>query len=36
MTPGDAGPERCSGGLIQKAGGPLAARNLLEEGERHK
>jgi len=28
--------ERCSGGLIQQAGGPLAGRNLLEEGERHK
>ncbi len=24
------------GGLIQQAGGPLAGRNLLEEGERHK
>ena len=29
-------PERGSGGLIQQAGGPLAGRNLLEEGERHK
>ena len=25
-----------NGGLIQQAGGPLAGRNLLEEGERHK
>jgi 8-hydroxy-5-deazaflavin:NADPH oxidoreductase len=24
------------GGLIQQAGGPLAGRNLLEEGERHR
>jgi predicted dinucleotide-binding enzyme len=24
------------GGLIQQAGGPLAGRNLLEQGERHK
>jgi predicted dinucleotide-binding enzyme len=24
------------GGLIQQAGGPLAGRNLLEEGERHQ
>jgi hypothetical protein len=24
------------GGLIQQAGGPLAGRNLFEEGERHK
>src|ERR1700740_1764980 len=24
------------GGLIQQAGGPLAERNLLEEGERHR
>jgi hypothetical protein len=24
------------GGLIQQAGGPLAGRNLLELGERHK
>jgi 8-hydroxy-5-deazaflavin:NADPH oxidoreductase len=24
------------GGLIQQAGGPLAGRNLLEEGKRHK
>ena len=24
------------GGLIQQAGGPLAERNLWEEGERHK
>jgi predicted dinucleotide-binding enzyme len=24
------------GGLMQQAGGPLAGRNLLEEGERHK
>ena len=24
------------GGLIQQAGGPLAARNLFEEGERHR
>jgi 8-hydroxy-5-deazaflavin:NADPH oxidoreductase len=24
------------GGFIQQAGGPLAGRNLLEEGERHK
>ncbi len=24
------------GGLIQQAGGPLAGRNLLEEGERNK
>ena len=24
------------GGLVQQAGGPLAGRNLLEEGERHK
>ena len=24
------------GGLIQQAGGPLAGRNLLEKGERHK
>jgi 8-hydroxy-5-deazaflavin:NADPH oxidoreductase len=24
------------GGLIQQAGGPLAGRNLWEEGERHK
>ena len=24
------------GGLIQQAGGPLAGRNLLEEGDRHK
>jgi hypothetical protein len=24
------------GGLIQHAGGPLAGRNLLEEGERHQ
>ena len=23
-------------GLIQQAGGPLAGRNLLEQGERHK
>lgn len=25
-----------NGGLIQQAGGPLAGRNLFEEGERHK
>ncbi|MGB2663244.1 MAG: NAD(P)-binding domain-containing protein [Candidatus Acidiferrum sp.] len=25
-----------NGGLIQQAGGPLAGRNLLEQGERHK
>jgi len=24
------------GGLIQQAGGPLAGRNLLEQGERHQ
>jgi 8-hydroxy-5-deazaflavin:NADPH oxidoreductase len=24
------------GGLVQQAGGPLAGRNLLDEGERHK
>jgi len=24
------------GGLIQQAGGPLAGRNLLEQGERHR
>src|SRR6202035_1027002 len=24
------------GGLIQQGGGPLAGRNLLEQGERHK
>jgi len=26
----------CDRGLIQQAGGPLAGRNLLEQGERHK